>query len=128
MGEITKELCQESPDFFSIKPTDYGRFLLISLGTGSGKIEERYSANDAAKWGIWEWLTEGKSAPLVDVFNQANGDVTDFHISVVFRAIDSEKHYLRIQVHLFPFWEATNETKAIKTSHSFIISSVNLKA
>lgn len=65
MGEVTKELRQESPDFFSIKPTDYGRFLLISLGTGSGNIEERYSANDAAKWGIWEWLTEGKSAPLV---------------------------------------------------------------
>ncbi|KAL6318284.1 hypothetical protein AAG906_039376 [Vitis piasezkii] len=47
---------------------------LIAMGTGSGNVEERYSANDAAKWGIWEWLTEGKSAPLVDVFNQASGD------------------------------------------------------
>ncbi|KAJ8477964.1 hypothetical protein OPV22_021691 [Ensete ventricosum] len=39
MGEITKEIFEENPDFFPIKPMDYHRFLVISLGTGSSKEE-----------------------------------------------------------------------------------------
>ena len=30
-----------SPDFFPVKPVDYGRFLVISLGTGSHR-EKKY--------------------------------------------------------------------------------------
>ncbi|XP_031249519.1 patatin-like protein 2 [Pistacia vera] len=95
--QVTKQIFDENPDFFPIKPMDYGRFLVISIGTGSPTIEQKYNAEKAAKWGTLGWLLHGGSVPLVDVFTQASADMVDFHISVVFRALHSEKNYLRIQ-------------------------------
>lgn len=97
IGEVTKVITRGSPDFFPIKPMDYGRFLVISLGTGSSKKEGKYTAEEAAKWGVLGWLTSDGSTPLVDVFTQASADMVDLHISVVFQALHSEKNYLRIQ-------------------------------
>ncbi|KAL4333817.1 hypothetical protein GQ457_07G025660 [Hibiscus cannabinus] len=96
MGEVTKEIIKGNADFFPIKPIDYGRFLVISLGTGSPKAQEKYKATKAAKWGLLGWLTSEGSTPLVDVFNQASGDMVDLHLSVVFGALHSDK-YLRVQ-------------------------------
>ncbi|XP_075667897.1 patatin-like protein 2, partial [Castanea sativa] len=96
IGEVTKEINRGSPNFSSIKTADYGRFLVLSLGTGSTKVDEKYTAKEAAWWGIFGWLTSGHSAPLVDVFTQASADIVDFHISVVFKALDCENNYLRI--------------------------------
>ncbi|KAK0576155.1 hypothetical protein LWI29_012874 [Acer saccharum] len=87
--QVTNQISDENPDFFPIKPMDYGRFLVISIGTGSPKIEEKYSAKMAAKWGTLGWLLHGGSVPLVDVFTQASADMVDFHISVVFQALQS---------------------------------------
>ncbi|KAF5444970.1 hypothetical protein F2P56_034061 [Juglans regia] len=97
IGEVTKEILRGSPDFFPIKPMDYGRFLVISLGTGSNKDEEKYKARDAAKWGILDWLTRGGSTPIIDVFSQASADMVDVHLSEVFQALHCEESYLRIQ-------------------------------
>ncbi|MFQ6642133.1 hypothetical protein Gotur_017838, partial [Gossypium turneri] len=96
MGEVSKEIIKGNPDFFPTKPMDYGKFLVISLGTGTRKDEKRYNAKQSAKWGILGWLTSGGSTPLVDVFTQASGDMVDLHLSVVFEALHSDK-YLRIQ-------------------------------
>lgn len=95
---MTKQIFDRSPDFFPIKPTDYGRFLVISIGTGSAKAEKKYSAQKAAKWGVLGWLLNGGSTPIVDVFTLASADMVDFHFSVVFQALHSEQNYLRIQV------------------------------
>ncbi|XP_009370177.2 patatin-like protein 2 [Pyrus x bretschneideri] len=98
IGEVTREVHQGNSDFsFSMRPTDYGRFLVVSLGTGSPKCEEKYHANDVAKWGLAAWLTSGGSCPLVDVFTQASSDMVDFHLATVFQALNCEKSYLRIQ-------------------------------
>lgn len=98
---MTKEITSGSPDFFPIKPTDYSRFLVISLGTGSAKAEEKYDAYKAAKWGMLGWLTCENSSPLTDVFMQSSSDMVDFHIATVFQALHSEANYLRIQVITF---------------------------
>ncbi|KAK8642512.1 hypothetical protein V6N13_011853 [Hibiscus sabdariffa] len=97
INEVTKEITRRSPDFFSIKPDDYTRFLVISLGTGSQKCEEKYPAHVAAKWGLLGWLTCDHSTPLIDVFMQASSDMVDFHNATVFKALKSEQSYLRIQ-------------------------------
>ncbi|XP_031498062.1 patatin-like protein 2 [Nymphaea colorata] len=97
IGDITKEIFSGNPDFFPIKPMDYGRFLVISLGTGSSKVERKYSAKKAAKWSVINWLYDNGRTPLVDVFSQASADMVDLHISVVFQALRSEQNYLRIQ-------------------------------
>ncbi|KAM5565656.1 hypothetical protein ABKV19_019591 [Rosa sericea] len=97
IGEVTKEIVKGSSDFFPIKPMDYGRFLVISLGTGSSKAELKYNAHVASKWGVLNWLTSGGSTPLINAFSQASADMVDLHLSVVFKALHSEKNYLRIQ-------------------------------
>ncbi|KAH6755705.1 phospholipase A 2A [Perilla frutescens var. hirtella] len=97
ISEVTKQIFDGNPDFFPVKPADYGRFLVISVGTGSAKAERKYSAKKAAKWGVLGWLINGGSTPIVDVFTQASADMVDFHISVFFQALHSEQNYLRIQ-------------------------------
>ncbi|PIA46367.1 hypothetical protein AQUCO_01500119v1, partial [Aquilegia coerulea] len=97
VSEITKQIHNDDPAFFPIKPLDYGKFLVISLGTGSPKTEEKYNADMAAKWGLLGWLTASGSTPLVDVFTQSSADLVDYHLSVVFQALKSEASYLRIQ-------------------------------
>ncbi|KAG2666427.1 hypothetical protein I3843_15G058000 [Carya illinoinensis] len=98
INQATKQIYDANPDFFPIKSTDhYGRFLVISIGTGSGKIEKRYNAKMAAKWGILNWLLHGGSVPLVEVFTQSSADMVDLNLAVVFQALHSEENYLRIQ-------------------------------
>lgn len=102
ISQVTNQIFSKNRDFFPIKPMDYGQFLVISIGTGSSKSEQKYTAEKAAKWGILGWLRHGGSTPIVDVFTQASGDMIDFHISVVFQALHSEASYLRIQVNIYP--------------------------
>ncbi|XP_016694193.1 patatin-like protein 2 isoform X2 [Gossypium hirsutum] len=97
MSEVAKEINRESSDFFHIKPNDYARFQVLSLGTGSQNPEEKYPAHKAAKWGVLGWLTSEHSSPFIDVFMQATSDMVDFHLATVFRALHSEHSYLRIQ-------------------------------
>ncbi|KAL7225049.1 hypothetical protein ACSBR1_020355 [Camellia fascicularis] len=97
IGEVTKQIMWRSSDYFAIKKMDYGRLLVISLGTGSPKANEKYNADESAKWGLLGWLTSGGSTPIVDVFSQASSDMVDYHLNVVFQALHSEKNYLRIQ-------------------------------
>ncbi|KAL7175546.1 hypothetical protein ACSBR2_029196 [Camellia fascicularis] len=97
ISEVTKQIMWRSSDYFAIKKMDYGRLLVISLGTGSPKANEKYNADESAKWGLLGWLTSGGSTPIVDVFSQASSDMVDYHLNVVFQALHSEKNYLRIQ-------------------------------
>ncbi|XP_021911991.1 patatin-like protein 2 [Carica papaya] len=97
IGEVTKEITRGSQDFFTINANDYTRFLVVSLGTGSRKYEDKYSAQNAAKWGILGWLAADNSSPLIDVFTDASSDMVDFHLSAVFRALNCGDNYLRIQ-------------------------------
>ncbi|EOY14531.1 Phospholipase A 2A, IIA,PLA2A [Theobroma cacao] len=97
MNEVTKEITRKNSDSFPTKANDFARFLVLSLGTGSQKCEEKYPAPMAAKWGLLEWLTFQHSTPLMDVFMQASSDMVDFHIATVFQALQSEEKYLRIQ-------------------------------
>ncbi|KAL5705791.1 hypothetical protein ACHQM5_024044 [Ranunculus cassubicifolius] len=76
---------------------DYGRFLVISVGTGSPKTEVKYDANMAARWGLLGWLTANGSTPLIDVLTQSSADLVDYNLSIFFQALKSEDKYLRIQ-------------------------------
>lgn len=103
---MTEEIFTQNQDFFTIKATDYEKFLVISLGTGMPKDTARFSAKEASKWGILGWLYNDKgSNPLIDMFTQASDDMVDIHTSILFQALHCEKNYLRIQVcmHVFFF-------------------------
>ncbi|KAL7262089.1 hypothetical protein ACSBR1_000465 [Camellia fascicularis] len=137
ISQVTKQIFHENQDFFPIKPMDYGRFLVISIGTGSAKVEKKYNAKMAAKWSVLGWLLHGSSTPLVDVFTQASADMIDFHISIVFQALHSEDNYLRIQEDTLTGTDASvdvstkeNLEKLVKIGESLLkkpISKVNLE-
>ncbi|KAE8683341.1 Patatin-like protein 2 [Hibiscus syriacus] len=97
MSEVAKAIARKSSDYDRIEPNDYARFLVLSLGTGSQKLEEKYEAHKAAKWGLLAWLNYENSAPLIDVFMQASSDMVAFHLATVFGALHCEDSYLRIQ-------------------------------
>ena len=98
VNQLTQQMINNNPDFFPIKPMDYGRFLIISIGTGTQKNEQKYNAKMAAEWGLLNWLTHGGSAPLIDVFCHSSADMVDFHLAITSQALHSEDFYLRIQV------------------------------
>ncbi|WVY90995.1 hypothetical protein V8G54_036509 [Vigna mungo] len=97
MNEVTKQIIKQNSDFFAIKPMEYNRFLIISIGTGTAKNEEKFNAKIASKWGLLDWLTYDGSTPLTDVFSQSSADMVDFHLSAVTQALQSQDNYLRIQ-------------------------------
>ncbi|PIA46370.1 hypothetical protein AQUCO_01500122v1 [Aquilegia coerulea] len=97
LSEVTKQINNENPDFLPTRPLDYGKYLVISIGTGSAKNQEKYNADMAAKWGLLGWLTASDSTPLVELFTQSSADMVDYHLCVVFQALKSEANYLRIK-------------------------------
>ncbi|XP_076914239.1 patatin-like protein 2 isoform X1 [Bidens hawaiensis] len=97
MGEISKQLIRKNHDFPLPQSLEYRRYLVISIGTGECKIEGKYTANEASKWGFLGWWFNNGSSPLLDIFTQASTDMVDFHLSVVFKALNVETNYLRIQ-------------------------------
>ncbi|KAK4393312.1 Patatin-like protein 2 [Sesamum angolense] len=97
IAEVTRQVLKKNPDFLPMKPFDLGRVLVISVGTGSAKNEEKYDAAKASKWGALRWLYNDNSTPLIDSFQQASADLVDFHNAVVFEALHSQTNYLRIQ-------------------------------
>ncbi|RCV31512.1 hypothetical protein SEVIR_6G190000v4 [Setaria viridis] len=97
MTHVSKQIILGNKDFFPIKPADYGKFMVLSLGTGSAKIEEKFDAVESSKWGLLGWIYNKGSAPIIDSFSQASADLVDIHASVLFQALHSENSYLRIQ-------------------------------
>ncbi|KAK8571317.1 hypothetical protein V6N13_103449 [Hibiscus sabdariffa] len=83
------EVAKANPDKFSS-----GGFLVLSLGTGSQKLEDKYRAHEAAKWGLLGWLNCEH-----DVFMQASNDMVDFHLETVFQTFGGGDNstYIRIQ-------------------------------
>ena len=97
MTDVSKQILMGNPDFFPIKPADYGNFMILSLGTGTAKIEEKFDVAECSKWGLLGWLYNGGTTPIIDSFCQASADLVDSQASVLFQALRCEKRYLRIQ-------------------------------
>ncbi|XP_050204946.1 patatin-like protein 3 isoform X2 [Mercurialis annua] len=96
IGEVTKQTMNKNPDFFPIKPTDYARFLVISLGTGSSSDRNKYDSEMTSKWGVISWLFHKGDTPIIDCYSKASTDMVEYHNCVVFQALHSEDNYLRI--------------------------------
>ncbi|XP_020595772.1 patatin-like protein 3 [Phalaenopsis equestris] len=90
---IFKQLQEESP----VKPVEYNKFLVLSLGTGAAKFEVKYDAKNAAKWGILPWLFYNGHAPIIDIYSRGSADMTDILTSILFQTQHSEKNYVRLK-------------------------------
>ncbi|XP_068641249.1 patatin-like protein 1 [Aristolochia californica] len=77
---------------------DFSNFVVLSLGTGVPKKDNRYDAATVAKWGALGWIFGApKAIPLLDVFTDASADMIDFYVCTIFSALQAEDNYLRIQ-------------------------------
>ena len=101
LSEITHQISIGNPDFESIRAADCSRFLLITLGTGSNKTEQKYNAKMSAQWGIVSWIYFNGSTPIIDVFSEASADMVNYHNRLLFQASNSDDNYLRIDVSYF---------------------------
>jgi hypothetical protein len=97
MSQVSQDIILGDGEFFMQNPVDSGKFMVVSIGCGLNP-KESYSAKDAAKWGILNWIVKDGTAPIVDMFNAASADMVDIHLSVLFGALRSSHRYLRIQV------------------------------
>ncbi|EEF38752.1 patatin-like protein 1 [Ricinus communis] len=85
------------PDTLPAQALHYGKYLVISLGTGTSKMHKKYSAKSAEKWGILSWIYKERQSPLLDAFRNAIDDMVELHMSLIFRSNKCEHNYLRIQ-------------------------------
>lgn len=98
LSYLTREILMQRQNVNTDEAVDYGSFLVISLGTGSAKEESKFDAKMASKWGMFGWLYNGGSNPLLDAFTQASADMVDIHTNLLFKTLLCEKNYLRIEV------------------------------
>ncbi|CAL5085656.1 unnamed protein product [Urochloa decumbens] len=98
INQITRKMIVDKQYLFTGGPTDYDKFLVISIGTGSAMDAAMYTAKDAAGWGILSWLNSKEGyTPIVDMFSYSSAALVDYNVSILFQALHSEKNYLRIQ-------------------------------
>ncbi|KAK4423390.1 Patatin-like protein 2 [Sesamum alatum] len=95
--EVMKQMFDSNMELVGTRAAEYPRLLIVSVGTGAARVDEKYSTKLAAKWGILDWLLYGGTAPLLEIFTQASADMVDFHTSLLFQSLYSEDNYLRIQ-------------------------------
>lgn len=97
MTHVSKQILMGNRDFCPFNSADYRRFMVLSLGTGTAKIDEKFDAAEFSKWGILRWLYNRGATPIIDCFSQASADLVDIHASVLFQALHCDNNYLRIQ-------------------------------
>ncbi|KAK1422021.1 hypothetical protein QVD17_24859 [Tagetes erecta] len=94
---IMKEILIGKRKFSDIESIDGRRMLVLSLGTGIPKRSEKYNAQRAARWGLLNWVFDNGSSPIFDIYNDASSDMVDIHVTTLFRSLNAERNYLRIQ-------------------------------
>ncbi|XP_040934433.1 patatin-like protein 3 [Gossypium hirsutum] len=75
--QITKDMWKEKSEIVGNEAIDCRRMLVLSLGAGAAKHEEKYNAAAASKWGRTDWLYNGGKTPIIDVFLDASSDMDD---------------------------------------------------
>ncbi|CAH9060854.1 unnamed protein product [Cuscuta epithymum] len=94
---LSKEIMMGNFQFQDMQRIDTKRMLVLSLGTGTAKNEEKYTSTSASTWGSLAWVFNNGHTPLIDIYGAASADMVDIHVSTMFQALRDEKNYLRIQ-------------------------------
>ncbi|XP_019149986.1 PREDICTED: patatin-like protein 2 [Ipomoea nil] len=102
VSTVTQRMMAEDKKFLpssisSNDPTGCHHLLILSIGTGNAKKADKYTAQQAATWGVLGWLAQRDGNPLIDVFSGASADMVDYHIATIFRSLKAGDNYLRIQ-------------------------------
>ncbi|XWS64744.1 hypothetical protein CRYUN_Cryun05aG0029800 [Craigia yunnanensis] len=99
ISEVTKEMSlnRKVP---CLNNMDFSKLLVLSLGTGSSKRDEKLEVGDGKSWGLFSWfMGPNGTNPLFDVVLTAMDDMVDIYLSVFFQGSSFKDNYLRIQVY-----------------------------
>ncbi|KAK1383323.1 Patatin [Heracleum sosnowskyi] len=94
---IFNEILKGNFKLVDIKPMDTTKILVVSLGAGKAKFEEKYNASMVSQWSPINWIFDKSGTPLIDVYSAASTDMVDIQVTSLFQALGAEKNYLRIQ-------------------------------
>ncbi|GLJ05902.1 hypothetical protein SUGI_0027850 [Cryptomeria japonica] len=98
MNQIIEMCVKEDPIFKTFRPKEYGKMLVLSLGTGQeDSTSASYDAKDVARWGYFKWIKNKNRTPIVEVFTNASADMVDIYIANMFQSSLYKGKYLRIQ-------------------------------
>ncbi|KAB2629902.1 patatin-like protein 2 [Pyrus ussuriensis x Pyrus communis] len=90
-----------------LKNIDSSKLLVLSLGTGSLKRDEKLEVKQDEPWGIFQWFVGPKdTTPLLDVLTTATEDMVDIYMSAFFNVSGYIDNYLRIQDDSLKYTEA----------------------
>ncbi|KAM0032218.1 putative patatin-like phospholipase domain, Acyl transferase/acyl hydrolase/lysophospholipase [Helianthus debilis subsp. tardiflorus] len=101
--EVTRQILRSNLNVSAIDSIKNQQYILLSIGTGTQKVEPKFDAKMAAKWGVLGWLVNQGSDPLIDAFTYASADLVDMHNAFLFDVLNSVDNpgsvnkYLRIQ-------------------------------
>ena len=57
------------------------QMLVLSLGTGEAKKEQKYNAATASQWGLLNWVYDNGKTPLLDVYGGTQGNYLRIQVS-----------------------------------------------
>ncbi|KAL3636493.1 hypothetical protein CASFOL_018792 [Castilleja foliolosa] len=97
ISHISTGILAGDSEYVPMEPLDGSKLLVLSLGTGKAKQDEKYSAEAAGRWGLLGWVYKRGNTPLLDVFGDANSDMVDIHVSTFFQSLHTKRNYLRLQ-------------------------------
>jgi len=96
INHVRRRVILEREKHSKVKAVDYGKLLILSLGTGSAAPDQNYEAPQVAKWGMFRWFYSNGTSPLMEAFNQASSDMVDIHVYALFQELYQKDNYFRI--------------------------------
>ncbi|XVE89963.1 hypothetical protein DITRI_Ditri20bG0038600 [Diplodiscus trichospermus] len=109
ISEVTKEMSlnRKVP---CLNNMDFSKLLVLSLGTGSSKRDEKLEVGDGKSWGLFSWfMGPNGTNPLFDVVLTATDDMVDIYLSVFFHGSSFKDNYLRIQIDSLKYTQAATD-------------------
>ncbi|KAK6232950.1 hypothetical protein SCA6_003023 [Theobroma cacao] len=99
MAEASKEMSLNEEDHF-LKKMDCSKLLVLSLGTGSSKRNNKVEVDYPKLWGLFKsFQGPDDTVPFSDVLLTATDDMVDIYLSSFFQGSSNFKtNYLRIQL------------------------------
>ncbi|BFG37203.1 hypothetical protein CerSpe_234770 [Prunus speciosa] len=107
--EAAREMSQNKIVAHCLKNIDSSKLLVLSLGTGSARRDEKLQVADHNSWGIFQWFMgqdPNFTTPLLDVLTTATEDMVDIYMSAFFNVSGYSDNYLRIQDDSLKYSEA----------------------
>nr|XP_048324836.1 patatin-like protein 2 isoform X1 [Ziziphus jujuba var. spinosa]XP_048324837.1 patatin-like protein 2 isoform X1 [Ziziphus jujuba var. spinosa] len=136
--DVIREISQDKNNP-SLNSLDFNKVLILSLGTGSSKRDEKLEVGKPQSWGLYKWFRgpDDTTTPLMDSFTTAIDDMVDIYLSVFYGIPGFKDNYFRIQDDGLKYTEASTDNSKTENLDNLVrignellkkpVSAVNLE-